>query len=63
MPITKAPITVPEIVPTPPVSEVPPITAAAIASSSYINPSLGWAVTRRDISTQPVRPASRPDST
>ena len=33
MPITNAPITVPEIVPMPPDSEVPPMTAAAIASS------------------------------
>ncbi len=56
-------MTVPETVPMPPVSEVPPITAAAMASSSYITPSLGCAVTRRDISTQPVSPASAPDST
>ena len=47
-----------ETVPTPPLRDVPPMTAAAMASSSYITPSLGWAVTRRDISTQPVRPAS-----
>ena len=42
MPMTKAPIAVPEIVPTPPTSEVPPMTALAMASSSYITPSLGW---------------------
>ena len=50
----KAPIIVPEMPPTPPMREAPPITAAAMASSSYITPSLGWAVTRRDISTLPA---------
>ena len=62
-PITNAPMAVPETVPTPPISDVPPMTALAIASSSYITPSFGCAVTRRDISTHPAIPASKPDST
>jgi len=32
--MTKAPITVPKIVPSPPLSDVPPMTTAAMASNS-----------------------------
>ncbi len=38
------PITVPMIEPRPPDSETPPMTAMAIASSSYITPMPDWAV-------------------
>ena len=42
-PIISAPIIVPLILPFPPVSFVPPSTTAAIASSSYPVPAVGWA--------------------
>ena len=45
MPITKAPMIVPAIVPRPPDSEVPPSTAAAIALSSKVSPDAGCAAT------------------
>jgi hypothetical protein len=37
-----APITVPEIVPMPPLRLVPPITQAAMMYSSYIIAPVGW---------------------
>src|SRR5882762_11643821 len=41
-PRINTPITVPVMRPTPPASDVPPITTAAIASSSYITPIPAW---------------------
>ena len=40
-PMINVPTMVPEIEPLPPESRVPPITTAAMASSSYATPALG----------------------
>ena len=56
-------MTVPPIVPTPPVRLAPPITTAAIASSSYPSPAYGCAVARREVCTIPANPANAADST
>ena len=53
-----APITVPPIVPDPPERLVPPITTAAMASSSNISPRLGEAPFRREASRMPDSAAS-----
>ena len=54
------PITVPVIRPMPPESDAPPITAAAIASSSYIMPMPAWPDTARAEVTIPASPDSTP---
>ena len=41
--MTRAPMTAPTMVPTPPPAEAPPMKAAAIASSSNMLPAPGWA--------------------
>ena len=48
MPITNAPMMVPQIVPRPPDSDVPPSTVAAIAFSSNVSPLAGCAATSSD---------------
>jgi hypothetical protein len=58
----RAPMTVPTIEPVPPVSEVPPMTTAAIACSSYPSPVPGWADARRAEIITPARPVNRPAS-
>ena len=55
-----APITVPTIEPLPPCSEVPPITTAAIASSSSPMPPTGWAELRREAASTPAIPTNSP---
>ncbi len=57
----RAPIRVPITDPEPPMRLVPPITTAAIASSSYMMPAIGWAelsrATRRSAVTALSSPA------
>ena len=55
-----APITVPVIRPTPPESEVPPMTAAAMASGSKPMPTPAWPLIARAVCTMPERPDKRP---
>ena len=57
-----APTMVPQIVPMPPERLVPPMTAAAIASSSMPTPCPGWPEPTREETTRPARPESRPAS-
>ena len=59
-PKISAPITVPRIEPRPPWSEMPPITAMAMASSSYITPMPACAVRFFELSTSAATPASSP---
>ena len=59
-PRTKAPMTEPMIEPDPPVSSVPPITTAAIASSSQPMPVMFWALPSREVYTTPPMAASVP---
>lgn len=58
----KAPMIVPKMVPSPPLSEVPPITTAAIASYSYPAPREGWAEFNREAISTPARPLNIPQS-
>lgn len=60
MPSMIAPITVPMIDPFPPDIEVPPMTAAAIASSSYPVQSLGLMQLRRLDYSNALTPAVNP---
>ena len=46
-PITNAPMSVPRMVPRPPISDVPPRTTAAMAFSSNVSPVAGWAAELR----------------
>ena len=46
--------------PTPPERLVPPMTTAAMASSSYAMPAFGWPAVMRAASTTPARPAIAP---
>ena len=63
MPITKEPISVPETVPTPPLERGAADDGGGKWHPAHITPSLGWAADEaRDISTQPVRPASAPEA-
>ena len=55
-----APIIVPVILPLPPVREVPPRTTAAIASSSYPSPAVGWAEYNLEVIIIPATAASIP---
>lgn len=57
-----APIRVPDALPTPPARLAPPMTTAAMASSSYPWAACGWAETRREARTMPATAAKRPDS-
>ena len=41
--------------PRPPIKLVPPTTTAAIASSSYPMPAVGWAEDKRDVTIKPAR--------
>ena len=59
-PRISAPITVPVMRPMPPARLVPPITAAAIASSSYERPMPDWLVCARAETTTPASPLSKP---
>ena len=59
-PMTKAPITAPITLPTPPEAEAPPMKQAAITSSSKPRPALGVAVFRRAANTRPASAASTP---
>ena len=57
-----APIRVPSTVPSPPIRLVPPMTVAAIASSSYIMPAMGCAEFSRAVSRIAASPLSSPAS-
>ena len=57
-----APMTTPLTVPSPPIRLVPPITAAAMASSSYPCPATDCDTPSRAISRMPVSAAENPDS-
>ncbi len=59
-PKISAPSTVPSTEPRPPWSEMPPITAIAMASSSYITPMPACAVRFFELSTSAAMPASSP---
>ena len=56
------PRTVPTIVPRPPVSKVPPMTTAAIASSSYRNPWVELPVVVLAMSMTAAMPQAKPSS-
>ena len=58
--IIKAPISAPTIFPFPPIKLVPPITHAAIASSSYILPALTVAAFNLLVKRTPATPARPP---
>ena len=58
--ITSAPSTAPATVPTPPLNDVPPITAAAITFSSMPVPRLLTAAFRRAICTAAASPTRKP---
>ena len=59
-PKISAPSTVPMMEPRPPLSETPPITAMAMASSSYMTPMPAWAVRFFELSTSAATEASMP---
>ena len=59
-PKISAPSTVPTIEPRPPDSDTPPITAMAMASSSYITPMPACAVRFFEVSTSAATAASMP---
>ncbi len=59
-PIINAPITVPIMVPLPPLNDVLPITTAAIESSSYPLPALGWAESNQAVTSNPATAHSIP---
>ena len=59
-PMTKAPITAPSTLPTPPEAEAPPMKQAAMTSSSKPRPAFGVAVFRRAANTRPASAASTP---
>ena len=58
----KAPMIVPRIVPSPPLNDVPPITTAAMASSSYPAPKAGCAEFSRAAMITPAKPLKAPPS-
>ncbi len=58
----QAPMMTPSTLPEPPASDVPPITAAAMASSSQPVPVSGCAELKRETRMIPERPRSRPRS-
>jgi hypothetical protein len=55
-----APTIEPRIVPTPPLSDPPPMTTAAMTSSSVPMATVGSPWRSRDICITPDRPTSRP---
>ena len=59
-PISSAPTTVPKTLPTPPKSEVPPITTAAITSSSSPSPATASAEFSRAESRNEASPQKKP---
>jgi hypothetical protein len=59
-PTTSAPTMAPEIRPMPPVTAVPPMKHAAIASSSKFWPAAATAAPARDVSRSPQRRRARP---
>jgi hypothetical protein len=61
--ISNAPMMVPVIVPSPPKRLVPPMTTAAIASSSAPFATVGCAELSREVSITPAIPADSPIST
>ena len=58
--ITSAPSSAPHTVPCPPSSDVPPMTAAAMASSSIMRPASDVAEPTRAVSTIPATADSSP---
>ena len=59
----RTPSTVPVIVPRPPVSRVPPMTTAAIASSSQSKPCVDEPVAGRPVIITAAMPQQRPTTT
>ena len=59
-PSSSAPTRVPTIAPRPPAIEVPPITTAAMASSSKPTPTPGWPLVTREACTMPATAAVKP---
>ncbi len=57
-----APISVPDALPVPPARLAPPMTTAAMASSSYPCAACGCAEDSREASTMPATAANSPDS-
>ena len=57
-PKIRAPSTVPTIEPRPPESDTPPMTAIAMASSSYMIPMPAWAVRFLELTTIAAKAAS-----
>ena len=55
--IMKAPSTVPQMEPTPPLSEHPPMTAATMVSSSTSFPVVEYTVSSLQVTTMPASPA------
>ncbi|MCY1557955.1 hypothetical protein D9M68_948500 [compost metagenome] len=62
MPMTKAPMIVPPMVPRPPDIDVPPRTAAAIAFSSNELPVAGCDAINSDEITRPTIAAQKPEN-
>lgn len=58
---SKAPVKVPRIVPEAPNKLVPPITAEAMASSSFICPVVGAATLSREVMIRPATAAQTPE--
>src|SRR5207249_5103804 len=58
--LTRAPRSAPQTVPCPPSSDVPPMTAAAMASSSIVRPASDVAEPTRAVSTIPAAPDITP---
>ena len=58
---TGAPISVPEALPVPPARDAPPMTTAAMASSSYPLAACGCAEESREARTTPAMAAKTPD--
>ena len=58
-----APMRTPATVPCPPISEVPPMTAAAMASNSMPRPAFACAERKRATKRTPVTALSAPEST
>ena len=62
-PMISAPMRVPPMVPEPPSRLVPPMTVAAMASSSYIMPAMGCAELRRAVRITAATALMSPAST
>nr|BFF23777.1 hypothetical protein GCM10025732_17420 [Glycomyces mayteni] len=60
MPMTRPPMTAPMMVPTPPVTDAPPMNDEAMADSSSVLPAPGVAECRRAVTMTPARPAIAP---